>query len=90
MVVAPDRQTAIVAHIQIMERPVPPPDRLILRGLDPNVSYRVAPWPDPGGDPVRRGGDLLMAVGLGLQPADPPTATPRGDFTARIWVLTAG
>jgi alpha-galactosidase len=89
MVVAPDRRTAIVAHIRIMERPVPPPDRLHLRGLDPDASYRVAPWPDPEGDTVRRGGDLLMAVGLGLQPEDPPTATPRGDFTARIWVLTA-
>ena len=42
-----------------------------------------------GGEVVERGGDLLMAVGLGLEPADPPTGAPRGDFTAQIWVLTA-
>ncbi len=89
MVVAPDRRTAIVAHVRIMERPVPPPDRLRLRGLGPDLTYRVAPWPGPGGDAVRRGGDLLMGVGLGLEPADPPTGAPRGDFSARIWVLTA-
>ena len=89
MVVAPDRRTAIVAHVRIMERPVPPPDRLRLRGLDPDLTYRVTPWPGPGGDAVLRGGDLLMGVGLGLEPADPPTGAPRGDFSARIWVLTA-
>ena len=90
MAVAPDRRTAIIAHVRILERPVPPPDRLRLRGLDPELIYRVAPWPGPDGEGVRRGGDLLMAVGLGLEPADPPTGAPRGDFTARIWVLTAG
>ena len=89
MAVAPDRSTAIVAHVRIMERPVPPPDRLRLHGLDPDATYRVEPWPGLGGDAVRRGGDLLMAVGLGLEPADPPTGAPGGDFTARIWVLTA-
>ncbi|HSO30128.1 MAG TPA: alpha-galactosidase [Candidatus Sulfomarinibacteraceae bacterium] len=106
MVVAPDRRTAIVAHVRVLERPVPPSDRLRLRGLDAGATYRIEPWPGPGngvagsgeaggtaagGDRTgvaRRGGDLLMAVGLGLEPADPPTATPRGDFTARIWVLT--
>jgi alpha-galactosidase len=89
MAVASDRRTAIVAHVRILERPVPPPDRLRLRGLDPDATYRVAPWPGTGGDVVVRGGDLLMAVGLGLEPADPVTGAPRGDFTARIWVLTA-
>jgi alpha-galactosidase len=89
MAVASDRRTAIVAHIRILERPVPPPDRLRLRGLDPDATYRVTPWPGTGGDVVVRGGDLLMAVGLGLEPADPVTGAPRGDFTARIWVLTA-
>ncbi len=111
MVVAPDRRTAIVAHVRILERPVPPPDRLRLRGLDPSLAYEVAPWPaqgeaggalrdnhaDRGDDAdrhglrslVRRGGDLLMAVGLGIEPPDPPSGAPRGDFAARIWVLTA-
>jgi alpha-galactosidase len=91
MVVAPDRRTAIVAHVRILERPVPPPDRLRLRGLDPSLTYRVTPWPGvtDGREPARRGGDLLTAVGLGLEPEDPPTGAPRGDFTARIWVLAA-
>jgi alpha-galactosidase len=97
MVVAPDRRTAIVAHVRILERPVQPTDRLRLRGLDADVTYLVTSWPEPGDDGAdntgdgitRRGGDLLMAVGLGLEPADPPTGAPRGDFTARLWVLTA-
>ncbi|HEX5588703.1 MAG TPA: alpha-galactosidase [Candidatus Limnocylindrales bacterium] len=89
MVVAPDGRTAIVAHVRILERPVPPPDRLRLRGLDPDRTYRVAAWPPETGEPVTRGGDLLMGVGLGIEPPDPPTTAPRGDFTARLWVLTA-
>ena len=92
MVVAPDRRRAIAAHVQILQRPVPPPDRLRLRGLDPGLAYRVVPWPAPDGggrEPVRRGGDLLLAAGLGLEPEDPSTGAARGDFRARIWVLTA-
>jgi alpha-galactosidase len=91
MVVAPDRGRAIVAHVRILQRPVPPPDRLRLRGLDPALTYRVEPWPKRAGtsEVVRRGGDLLAAVGLGLETEDPPTGAPRGDFSARIWVLTA-
>jgi alpha-galactosidase len=91
MVVAPDRGRAIVAHVRILERPVPPPDRLRLRGLDPALTYRVEPWPKRAGtsEAIRWGGDLLAAVGLGLEPEDPPTGAPRGDFSARLWVLTA-
>lgn len=96
MVVAPDRRTAIIAHFRILERPLPPPDRLRLRGLDPGLIYRVEAWPahddaDRGAhrSAVRRGGDLLMAVGLSVEPADAPGRAPRGDFSARIWVLTA-
>ncbi len=93
MVATPDRRTAIVAHIRILERPVPFPDRLRLRGLDPEAAYQVAAWSGPGGldsgNAVRRGGDLLMSVGLGLEPADPPPFATRGDFSARLWVLTA-
>lgn len=88
MVVSTDRRRAIVAHYRILERPVPYPDRLRLRGLDPGLVYRVRPWPGPG-EPVRRGGDLLLGVGLGIEPADPPTGTARGDFAARLYVLEA-
>ncbi|MEO5918390.1 MAG: alpha-galactosidase, partial [Candidatus Limnocylindrales bacterium] len=90
MVVAPDRRSAIVAHYRILQRPIPPPDRLALRGLDPGLTYRVTPWPDrPGAHEVRRGGDLLMAIGLGLEPEDPSTGAPRSDFEARLYVLSA-
>ncbi|MEO8462615.1 MAG: alpha-galactosidase, partial [Chloroflexota bacterium] len=41
MVVSPDRRSAIVAHYRILQRPVPRPDRLELRGLDPGLIYRV-------------------------------------------------
>jgi alpha-galactosidase len=92
MVVAPDRRTAIVAHVRILERPVQPPDRLRLRGLDPLRTYRVERFP-PADRPdssrvVARGGDELIGVGLALEPDD-ADAGPRGDFSARIWVLTA-
>ncbi|OGO55062.1 MAG: alpha-galactosidase [Chloroflexi bacterium RBG_16_70_13] len=93
MVISPDRRGAIVAHVRILARPVPPPDRLRLRGLDPGLTYRVSPWPGPSAgdasDGVRRGGDVLMAAGLGLVPEDPPTGAPGGDFSSRIWVLSA-
>jgi alpha-galactosidase len=88
MAVAPDRRRAIVAHVRILARPRPAIDRLILAGLDPEATYRVSPWPArPGARDVLRGGDLLMAVGLGLEPEDPPTGAEAGDFSARVWVL---
>ncbi|MBI3745150.1 MAG: alpha-galactosidase [Chloroflexi bacterium] len=90
MVVASDRRSAIVARIRILDRPVRVTDRLQLRGLDPGLSYAVETWPAPSpGGRVRRGGDLLQSVGLGLEPSDPPEQAPRGDFRAWIWVLTA-
>ena len=101
MVVAPDRRTAIVAHVQILAQPVPPPDRLRLRGLDRTFSYRIEEWPGgPGAehgagsgrsrsDEVRFGGDLLMAAGLRIQPTSARDEPPAGDFAARLWVLTA-
>ena len=90
MVVAEDRMTAIVAHYRILRRPVAPPDRLRLRDLDPGTVYRVSAWPGPTpAASVRRGGDLLMAVGLGLVPEDPATGVPDGDFAARLYVISA-
>ena len=89
MVVAPDGRTAIAAHYRILAQPVPSPDRLPLRGLDPVVTYRVRPWPGSGAAAVLRRGDELMAVGLGLEPEDPATGVPRADFTARLYVLEA-
>ena len=38
---------------------------------------------------TERARGYLMAVGLDLEKADRPTGWPRGDFMARLWVLTA-
>ncbi len=101
MVVAPDQRSAIVAHVRILAQPVPPPDRLRLRGLDGTLTYRVEEWPGgagagpdagpgrSGSDEVRFGGDLLMAAGLRVQPASARDEPLPGDFAARLWVLTA-
>ena len=101
MVVASDQRSAIVAHVRIIAQPVPPPDRLRLRGLDGTLAYRVDEWPlgtgagpdagsgPAGTDEVRFGGDLLMAAGLRVQPASARHEPPAGDFAARLWVLTA-
>ena len=96
MVVAPDRRTAIVAHVRILAQPVQPPDRLRLRGLDGALAYRVEEWPTgadvaPRGSPadVRFGGDLLMAAGLVVRSAASGHEAPSGDFEARLWVLNA-
>lgn len=90
MVVSHDRRMAIVAHYTISQGPVPPPDRLPLRGLDAKRSYHVTAWPGRiEGETVVRGGDLLMSVGLGIVPGDPSTGVPDGDFAARLYVLSA-
>jgi hypothetical protein len=77
----------------VLNRPVPGPDRLRLRGLDPGVSYRVSAWPATGDSIERanalvRGGDDLMTTGL-LIGAERHEAALRGDFWARLFVLEA-
>ena len=93
MVVAPDASRAIVGYYRILNHPVPPADRLRLRGLDPERVYRVSGWPwlddalvvDNAG---ARGGDELMSVGLSLG-ADRHEADRWGDFRAWLFVLEA-
>jgi alpha-galactosidase len=93
MVVAPDRSRAIVGYYQVLNRPVPAPDRLRLRGLDPAAVYNVTGWPDSD-DPLfrdnagERGGDELMGVGLSLG-AHRHDAERWGDFRAWLFVLEA-
>ena len=90
MAASHDRRRAVVGHYRVLERPVPARDRLPLRGLDPAAVYRVTPWPRLAGDEgVLRGGDELMTIGLGIEPADPPTGVARGDFSARLYDLEA-
>ena len=93
MCVAPDRRRAIVGFYRILNRPVPGPDRLRLRGLDPAASYRVRLWPETGdgierANAIVRGGDDLMAAGL-LLAARREDAAGWGDFWARLFVLEA-
>ncbi len=93
MVVSPDRRQAIVGVYRALNRPVPGPDRVPLRGLDPAAAYQVALWPSTGDGVERanalvRGGDDLMATGL-LLAAERHAAARWGDFWARLFVLEA-
>jgi hypothetical protein len=74
--------------------PDPGPQRLRLRGLDPDAIYRVTTWPAADDRVARpnegdRSGAELMSAGLLLNPGKGEAAT-RGDFWARIFVLEAG
>ncbi len=96
MAVAPDAREAVVGLYRTLNHPVPPADRLRLRGLDPARSYRVSAWPaaDAADEPLARanagihGGDELMAVGLTLS-ADRHAGASWGDFRAWLFVLEA-
>ncbi|HSK52960.1 MAG TPA: alpha-galactosidase [Clostridia bacterium] len=93
MAVAADRQAAIAGWYQELNRPVPGPERLRFRGLDPSLSYRVSLWPEPQDGSVLdgatvRGGDELMAAGLVPAPSI-RDAGGQGDFSARLFVLEA-
>lgn len=99
MVASADASRAIVAHYRVLQRPWPHRDRLPVRGLDPRARYAVTCWtsfeaPMPT---VERGGDELMAVGLGIEPPDPMPVggdtgadghrLVRGDFSFRLFDL---
>jgi alpha-galactosidase len=94
MVVSDDRLRAVVGHYRVLNRPVPGPDRLRLRGLDPSLRYRVSSWPSTADaiEPVNRavrGGDDLMTVGLFVESPNPRDAQVRGDFEARLFDVLA-
>ena len=93
MCVSDERDRAVVGFYRVLNRPVPGPDRLRLRGLDPGRSYRVTLWPLTGDGLERantrvRGGDDLMANGL-LLAASKEEVAARGDAWARVFVLDA-
>jgi alpha-galactosidase len=93
MCISPDRRRAVVGFYQALNVPAPGPDRVRLRGLDPDLAYRVSVWP-AGDDSIARanslvrGGDDLMGAGL-LIPGERDEAAARGDFWARLFVLEA-
>ncbi|HEY7589564.1 MAG TPA: alpha-galactosidase, partial [Candidatus Limnocylindrales bacterium] len=91
MAVAADRGRAVVGWYQVLNRPLPGPARLRLRGLDPARRYAVSDWPghDDGVSRANtgvRGGDELMQAGLSLG-LERFEAVGRGDFSARLFVL---
>ena len=93
LAISPDAAAAVVGHYRVLNRPLPGPDRLRLRGLDASASYRVSVWPSLGSVVERanagvRGGDELMQVGLAL-PGDRDEVAGRGDFQATLFVLEA-
>ena len=94
MVVAPDRRRAIVGYYRSSTGPIPGPDRLRLRGLDPGATYAVTPWPADGVDRSsashagEQAGAELMAAGIALELGRHETMT-RGDFWAWLFVLDA-
>jgi alpha-galactosidase len=93
MAISGDARRGIVGFYQALNRPVPGPDRLRLRGLDRRLSYRVSAWPAGTDELARanegvRGGDELMQAGL-LLVASRDEGAKRGDFWARIFVLEA-
>jgi alpha-galactosidase len=92
MTVADDMRSAVVGYYKILSRPNPGSQRLRLRGLDPNATYRVSTWPSAnvdGGPPsaIDLGGDELMAAGLVF--AGSRESATQGDFLALVCVLEA-
>ena len=81
--VGPDRSRAVVFAHQL-EEPSGPAPRLLVPGLDPELTYAVR-WTDLGADEPVDGGELtgaaLASDGLAWPLADP--------CTSRIWELQA-
>ena len=72
MVTASDGSRALAAFYRVLFRPLPVRDRLRLRGLDPAARYEITRWTSFDGPDLtfERGGDELMAVGIGIEPPD--------------------
>ena len=93
MCVAPDRRRAIVGFYRILNRPVPGPDRLRLRGLDPEIGLPGQPVaPDRRCDRASERDRARRRRPHGDRAAPRGTAGGRrawGDFWARLFVLEA-
>ena len=93
MVVDEDGSHAVVGFYRVLARPLPVRKRIRLRGLDPAATYRVTTWMDSFAAPVAtadRAGDVLMTIGLGIEPPDlrsrparRPTASASSAATSR-------
>jgi alpha-galactosidase len=100
MVVAQDKQTAIVGDYSLVQHPMSPFSRLRLEGLDPATQYHVGVIGGPSTIDGRTfGGDELMNIGMidsdastGSSSGEATDANDLGaahDFDSRIFVLTA-
>lgn len=80
MVVAPERDRALLFWSRVLQPANPAARLLALRGLDPAADYRVTPVDQPEAA-VTRTGAYLMRAGLRL-----PEAVS-GDFLSRLWAI---
>ena len=91
MVVAPDASRAIVGFYQALNHPIPPADRLRLRGLDPDRVYQVRGWPaaeDSARRRQRRPARRRRAHGRrAVARRGSPRGGSWGDFRAWLFVL---
>ena len=74
--VSEDKTEAFVIYVNILAQPNPPLERLRLKGLDPQLDYKVVETGQVFG------GDELMFMGL-----DVPEL--HGDFKSVVWRLKA-
>ena len=85
MVVAPDQSVALVGWYRELARPHPGFKRLLLKGLDPNRTYRIQEK-----DHIVHGSQLMHA-GLMLPDESsgsvPPTNEKTGDFVSYVYFL---
>ncbi|HEY0442957.1 MAG TPA: GH36 C-terminal domain-containing protein, partial [Candidatus Limnocylindrales bacterium] len=93
MTISEDRKRAVGALYRVLNRPLPGPHRLRLRGLDPAATYRVSvwPWTGSGVDAANTGlrsGDELMHAGLALA-EERDVVAARGDFHASLFLIEA-
>ena len=61
MALSDDARSGIVGYYRVLNRPVPGPDRLRLRGLDRRLSYRVSVWP-AGSDGLARANEGMQGI----------------------------
>ena len=93
MVVSEDRRRAIVGWYRVLNHANPRPARLPMRGLAPELDYRISAWPAVDdaisrANELTRRGDDLQAAGL-IFDIERHSAMELGDFWSRLFVLEA-
>ncbi len=87
MVVSQDKKEAYIGYYRVLAEPNPGYYRLRLKGLDPEMDYRIVDSEEV------HGGDELMYVGFNLPEffngITPDAAKMGGDFQSSVWRLKA-